>query len=47
MKNKYLNKTNQKEIFEGLANKRMEEMENLRKQTYFNNLTYHYKGNTA
>ena len=47
MENKYLNKTNQKEIFEGLANKRMEEMENLRKQTYFNNLTYHCKGNTA
>ena len=34
----------QKEIFEGLANKRMEEIQDLSKQIDFHNLTYHNKG---
>ena len=34
----------QKEIFEQLANRRMEEIQDLNKQIDFNNLTYHYKG---
>ena len=37
----------QKEIFEELANNRMEEIQDLRKQIDSNNLPYHYKGNTA
>ena len=37
----------QKEIFKGLVNKRMEEIQDLSKQTDFNNLTYHYNGNIA
>ena len=35
----------QKEIFEELANKGMEEKQELRKQIDFNNLTNRYKGN--
>ena len=37
----------QKEIFEELANKRMEEIQYLNKKIDFNNLIYHYKDNTA
>ena len=37
----------QKEIFEELANKRMEEIRYLSKQIDFDNLTYHYKGKNA
>ena len=37
----------QKDIFEELANRRMEEIQDLSKQIDFNNLTYCYKGNTA
>ena len=37
----------QKENFEKLANKRMEEIQDLSKQIDFNNLTYCYNGNTA
>ena len=37
----------QQERFEELANKRMEEIQDLSKQIDFNNLTYRYKGNTA
>ena len=36
-----------KKKFEGLANKGMEEIQDLSKQIDFNNLTYHYKGNTV
>ena len=32
------------EIYEDIANKRMEEIQDLSKHTNFNNLTYHYKG---
>ena len=35
----------QKETFEELANKRMEEIQNLSKHIDFNNFTYPYKGN--
>ena len=37
----------QQERFEELANKRMEEIQDLSKQIDFNNLTYSYKGNIA
>ena len=37
----------QKEIFEELANKRIDEIQNLSKQTDFNNLTYYSKGKSA
>ena len=37
----------QKEIFEELANRRMENIQDLNNQIGFNNLTYHYKGKTA
>ena len=42
-----LTHSKQKEIFEELANKRMEEVQDLSKQIDFNKLTYHYKGKTA
>ena len=32
------------EIYEDIANKRVEEIQDLSKHTNFNNLTYHYKG---
>ena len=37
----------QKEIFQGLSDKRMEEIQDLSKQIDFNNFTYHCKGNTV
>ena len=36
----------QKEIFEELANERMDEIQNLSKQINFNNLTYYFNGNS-
>ena len=50
---KYSNETKssihskQKRIFEGLVDKRTEEIQDLSKWIDFNNLTYCYKGNTA
>ena len=43
----YSTHSKQKEIFEVLANKRIEEIQDLSKQIDFNNLTYHFQGNTA
>ena len=37
----------QKEIFEEFANKRIDEIQNLSKQTDFNNLTCYFKGKSA
>ena len=37
----------QKEILDELANRTMEEIVDLSEQIHFNNLIYHYKGNTA
>ena len=37
----------QKESFEDLANKRIDEIKTLNKQTDMNNLTYHSKGKSA
>ena len=37
----------QKEIFEKLANKRIDKIQNLSKQIDFNNLTYYFKGKGA
>ena len=37
----------QKEIFEELANKRINEKQNVGKQIDFNNLTYYFKGKSA
>ena len=36
----------QKEIFRGLANKKMGEVQNLSKQINFDNLTYYFKGSS-
>ena len=40
----YLPYSKQRYIFEELANRRMEEIQDLSKQIDFNNLIYHYKG---
>ena len=37
----------QREIFEGLSNKRMEKIQGLSEQIDLDNLTYHYKGESA
>ena len=42
-----LTHSKQKIIFEELANRKNEKIQNLSKQIYFNDLTYNYKGKTA
>ena len=37
----------QKQIFEQLSNKRINEIQNLSKQTDFNNLTYYFRGKSV
>ena len=42
-----LTHSKQKEIFEELASEKMEEIQDLRKQIDFNNLTYQYNSNNV
>ena len=42
-----LTHSKQKEIFEELANKRIDEIQNLSKNVDFNNLTYYFRSESA